>query len=494
LKINPLTPKSNEQPTHYAMRVAEWYKSWQKVKTELGQYFTPQPVAEFMTQGIQTQQTTLRVLDAGAGMGILACAVCENVLANIELIAYEIDNQIADCLEIVLDYTRQWMSTQGRLLTYTIHRHDFILCNAHALALSLNDDALFDVVISNPPYLKISKADPRAVLAERIVHGQPNLYVLFMAVGGALLRAGGQFIFITPRSYMSGAYFQRFREFFWALMNITTVHLFVSRKDVFESVLQESMIIWAERGSQNHEFRVSSSIDSKNLHQSQQNDFVFQDLLGEGSVLHIPLSHKDFHITKLFQTWAGRLEHYGMAVSTGRVVAFRASQWIETEGDITQNHAPLLWLHNIQSMQWQWPVEAKPQYISVKASKSLLVSNQNYILMRRFSPKEGRRLTATPYTSTLNTQWLGLENHLNYIYRKIGEMSELEIYGLSIFLSSQWVDAYLRQVSGNTQIGATEIRNLPLPPLESIEEMGRLYLGNTMDIDSIVAETLGIYA
>ena len=62
----------------------------------------------------------------------------------------------------------------------------------------------FDVVISNPPYFKIGKADPCATAASIVVHGQPNIYALFIAVGATLLRQGGDFITITPRSFASG--------------------------------------------------------------------------------------------------------------------------------------------------------------------------------------------------------------------------------------------------------------------------------------------------
>lgn len=52
-------------------------------------------------------------------------------------------------------------------------------------------------------------------------------------------------VYIIPRSWTSGAYFERFRRYLFDNCVLTNVHLFESRDKVFEgdSVLQETMII-----------------------------------------------------------------------------------------------------------------------------------------------------------------------------------------------------------------------------------------------------------
>src|SRR5277367_3586652 len=78
-----------------------------------------------------------------------------------------------------------------------------------------------------------------------VVHGQPNIYALFMAVTASLLRNGGEFLFITPRSFASGPYFRLFREKFFAAVRPVGVHVFGSRREAFgrDEVLQESIIL-----------------------------------------------------------------------------------------------------------------------------------------------------------------------------------------------------------------------------------------------------------
>ena len=136
---------------------------------------------------------------------------------------------------------------RGRHLKFKVIRDDFVMARGGALLSS--DAAEFDVVISNPPYFKISKSDPRAQAAAAVVHGQPNIYAIFMAISAALLKPEGQLVCITPRSYSAGNYFSRFRDYFFARMRPRAIYLFDLRRDVFSDVLQESIILLAERFS-----------------------------------------------------------------------------------------------------------------------------------------------------------------------------------------------------------------------------------------------------
>jgi adenine-specific DNA-methyltransferase len=73
----------------------------------------------------------------------------------------------------------------------------------------------------------------------------------------------------------------------------------------------------------------------------------------------------------------------------------------------------------------------------------------------------------------LPAHFLGLENHLNYIHRPNGTLSEEEVWGLAVLYNSAFFDAYFRALNGNTQVSATELRVMRLPPLEVIVEIGR---------------------
>lgn len=485
-------PLPDEPPAAYAYRFGQWYLSWNKPDKALGQFFTPLSVARFMADLIPIRAGLIRVLDPGAGIGILACALCEVANGDIELEAYEVDGQLAGYLDTCLSYAQIWMKSKNRCLSYTIVRDDFVLTYGDSLNEAM--DTPFDIVISNPPYFKLSKADPRARVAERVVRGQPNIYALFMAVSAALLRDGGHVVFITPRSYAAGQYFSRFRQYFFSLVRPRVIHLFESRRDVFDDVLQESLIMLAERSTENGEVVLSSSanFDFSRIVRRTKSTI---EILGKDDVLHLPLSEQDDAIAEIVGSWTGGLHQYEMEISTGPVVPFRAVSLVTRAGDVPSTHAPLLWMQNIKPMRCDWPLWHKGQYLALQGADKLLLPNQNYVLLRRFSTKEERqRLTAAPYLADLDTPVIGLENHLNYIHRPNGCLTEDETRGLAVLLNSTLMDSYFRIFSGNTQVSATELRNLPLPPLEAIVELGRLAAYSNHDVDTLTTEVLGLYA
>lgn len=207
-----------------------------------GLYLTPPEVADFMASQALPSGALVKVLDPAAGPGILVCAMVEALVqrpdapARIEVTAYEIDAKLAKVLTSVLAELTTWAADQGIEVVAIVENRDFVLACAPALETEaglfphLKAADAFDVVIANPPYFKLNKADPRAQAAAAVVHGQPNIYGLFMAIAAAALRPGGALIFITPRSFASGPYFRRFREHFFACIRPELVHVFASHK------------------------------------------------------------------------------------------------------------------------------------------------------------------------------------------------------------------------------------------------------------------------
>lgn len=436
----------------------------------------------------------LRILDPGAGMGILACALCESLalrypaLRSIDLITYELDPTLEPLLRCSLDALQRWLKSRQIDLRYVIYLKDFVLDCAGVLhrSIRLFDDEKLpgdrDIVIMNPPYFKVAKSDPRACAVASIVYGQPNIFSFFMALGAAMLRPGGEYISITPRSFAAGAYFQRFREYFFASMRPTHIHLFESRTEAFgkDEVLQENIIMRALNSPANnqghHTVAISWSTGIADLAQRSQRPVPYEDMLDQRRVFHIPARVDDDRVRQRVLSWPGSLHAYGWQISTGPVVAFRARSYLTEQYIDALQTAPFLWMHNVIPMHIQWPhlVKGKAQQIMLDAPSPLLVPNKTCVLLRRFSPKESqRRIIAAPYLKgSLVSSVLGLENHLNYVYAPGGEMTTAEATGLAALLNSQLIDRYIRLFNGNTQVNAVEFRALPLPPLEQIRSLG----------------------
>ncbi len=509
-----LSPQLQHRPASYADRIGQEYLRLASAEDRRlrGQFFTPVEIADFMARLYPTtERTSLRILDPGAGAGILSCALCEAIATSgkvkeLAIDAYESDANLAGCLEKSLSYLKDWLRQKSVSLTFRIIREDFVLANAEALAEKASlflakPENNYDLIIANPPYFKLPKSDPRAKAAEAIVCGQPNIYAIFMAVSAALLKAGGEMICITPRSYTAGPYFRLFREKFFARMLPQAIHLFDSRTETFgrDDVLQESLILRARRAdgwmaaTPQTMVEVSRSASSQDLAEREIRRVPVSEVLdfaGKDKVLRLLLADEDERVLNLVRQWPGSLQSYGMEISTGPVVPFRATEFINGNAEKLQSRAPLLWMQNVSAMRIEWPVAArnKAQHIADnEQSRYLLVKNRNYVLLRRFSAKEAaRRLVAAPLlANTFDAPFIGLENHLNYVYRRKSDLSEKEAFGLAALLNSSLIDSYFRTSNGNTQISATELRALPLPPLALIEKLGERVIGAEADLETI---------
>jgi adenine-specific DNA-methyltransferase len=512
-KVIVPAPMPEEDSVSYAERLGTWYSSQttEPHRRNFGIFFTPSSIARHMG-GLCRNGTGhfVRILDPSAGTGILGCAAAEAISQSadaprhIELVCYEVDEGLRDLLEAALSHLRRRLGPRGIRFRFRIESSDFLIANAEAIEAGLLrfGDPMFDAVICNPPYFKIPKSDPRARACSRVVYGQPNIYGLFMAIGASLLREGGRLVFITPRSYASGPYFQRFREFFFNLIRPTDIHVFDSRTDAFSDVLQETAITagtrltnW-DRTERRQRIRLTRSTGADDIVSASTRTLPLSSVLrGDCAhrVLYFPASKDHDRVSALVRGWPGSLHDYGWAVSTGPVVAFRAKRFLADKPE--RNTVPLLWLQNVAAMRVHWPARTrKAQYLlSCRESESLLVPNRNYVVLRRFSAKEERRrLTAAPQlAASLSFDMIGLENHLNFVHKPHGNLSPDEAYGLAALLNSRLLDTYFRISSGNTQVSATELRALRLPSLSVIRAIGKRVRIKPTDFEVVVGEELG---
>ena len=490
-------PPEDNSPVAFCYWLARLYSAHasETHRKSQGQFFTPPVIARFMAGLSAPLNSGAWVVEPGAGTGILIAALAEHFVRQWgchewRVTAYETEPALQPALALALGYTRHWLNEQGIHFSFEIKPDDFILANASRLRPApllepLVEQAAPQLVVSNPPYFKVPKSDPRVSVLKEVVHGQPNIYALFMAASAKLLRPDGQLIFITPRSFCSGTYFRQFRKWFFQTIAVERIHLFESRTEAFErdEVLQENIIFTGTKTVTQRDFiGVSSSHGATDLGAVDVQHIPVCDLLDldtPEAVLSIPIGPADTSIRQVFNHWSGRLRTLGFEISTGPIVPFRTDALVNAGSEDAT--APVVWVQHVGRMAVTWPLMrfAKPQWIRVKPdTRSLLLPNANFVLVRRFSPKEeNSRITAAPYLKgELPSEFLGVENHVNYIHKPGGILSQTETLGLAAFLNSRWVEHYFRVSSGNTQVSATELRNLPLPSLDKIRRIGERLL------------------
>jgi adenine-specific DNA-methyltransferase len=508
------------QLAEYAVRLQSEYiaRTTSAHRKECGQVFTPPEIARFMANLFSTVPRRFRLLDPGAGAGSLTVAVCERVLRlrsprRLEIHLFEPEPDLAEALRRNMEHCARVLGGAGHGLTFTIQQEDFIAAasphlNGQATLFGPTVPDKFDGVIMNPPYFKVRKDSEHARLMERVVHGQPNAYAFFLALAARLLAPDGELVAVTPRSFCNGLYFRGFRRWFFKRMSLEHVHLFESRTEAFKEaeVLQESVITKSHKLGQPVRIVTITGSYGKDIPkhlkgQELPHAEIVDNSCGE-CLVKIPVTDDDCKIMRLVEALPCRFEQTGLRISTGPVVTFRATDLVLQQRD-GESVVPLLMPHNIKPYRTEWPIARKqhPVYIidsEASRKRKLLVPTRNYVVLKRFSAKEEkRRLTAACLLrSEQETERIGLENHLNYIYHVDRELSEDETFGIAALFNSTLLDRYFRILSGNTQVNATEIRNLHFPSLQVLADIGRevrsLPEKNPARVERIVVGALGV--
>ena len=191
-------------------------------------------------------------------------------------------------------------------------------------------------------------------------------------------------------------------------------------------------------------------------------------------VVRVTTSTLDQEIIEVIDRLPQRFCDLDFKISTGPVVTFRSTQFLKNVR--SANTAPLLWMHNVRPFITRFPEKnGKPTHIEVTdSSKRLLLPARRYVLLKRFTAKEEKRRLVAGIVEPEDSysEWVGLENHLNYIYRSNSELTSAEAFGLAAWFNSSLVDRYFRVISGSTQVNATEIRTLPVPDQSTLVEIG----------------------
>jgi adenine-specific DNA-methyltransferase len=420
---------------------------------------------------------------------------------------YETDPNVLPVLRQTIQHCRHVLAAAGKEFNATIIEEDFVLRRpAESLYAPVPRTGYADAVIMNPPYAKLAKDSPQARAFAEIVHGQPNVYALFMAAAVELLRPGGELIAITPRSYCNGLYFREFRRWLLARMSLRHIHLFESRRATFKDseVLQECIItVAAKRETQDAEIMVSVS-HGADINEVKPCPYAASTIIDDTAgdcVIRLPAESSDLEIMRVVESWAGTFADRGLRISTGPVVAFRATDYLLDSAD-QPDAVPLISIHNVRPFATVWPVAKGTKPVAFKATNgaaSLVLPARNYVLLRRFSAKEEqRRLTASPYLPSADERRrsVALENHINYVTHTTRELTEGEVGGLVALFNSALLDRYFRVVSGNTQVNATEIRSMPFPDLRTIGQIGKHVVGLGWNdrnmIESRVLDVLGV--
>lgn len=461
----------------------------QASRHELGQFLTPAHIAEFMASLFEERRNHWELLDAGAGAGALTAALVRQICGErrkpqrISVTAFELDPAMFEPLQNTMAECQRLCDRAGIDFSSTTRFEDFIEAAVPMAAGDLfsGQPLRFNAAIVNPPYRKIRSNSPTRQALRSAGIETSNLYAAFVALIAKLLAQEGELVAITPRSFCNGPYFKPFREDFLNTMSLRRLHVFDSRSAAFsrDDVLQENIIVHAVKGAPKPR-QVTISTSSGEPHGAVNSRLVdFGEVVLPNDLeqfIHLQVDEQHSNAKSAMTRLDASLADLGLGVSTGRVVAFRATSYLrEQPGEAT---VPLIYPCHFNGGFVHWPrtPSRKPNAIlNDSRTRDLLVPAGVYVLVKRFTAKEERRrVVACIYDSQrIPASLVGFENHLNYFHVSGHGLSLDLAKGLAAFLNSTVVDVYFRQFSGHTQVNATDLRSLNYPSSSTLKRLGR---------------------
>jgi adenine-specific DNA-methyltransferase len=457
-------------------------------QAELGQFFTPVWVAELMASMVPLRHGHVRVLDPGAGAGVLCSTYGAHLLrdatraSRLSVTAFEIDQSLRPFLDRSTQAIVNAWEAHGLPVDIDIRMEDFAdSASRHGLGDLFSNEAVHDVAILNPPYRKLgSGSDLRARLDALGIHA-PNLYAAFLGLAATQVAEGGAIVAIVPRSFCNGTYFRRFRRFLLEACTLREVHLFRHRNRAFrqDSVLQENVILSLIRGSDDSPtVRLSFSdgtAQGSTWHRDVRRDQILHPADAD-QYIHLPEDEWNERVAGACRGLPTDLQGLGVRVSTGPVVDFRHKDSLGHDAPIREESVPMLYPLNFRTLVAEWPVEGKkPQFLAANArTVKSLVETGWYVVTKRFSSKEEKRRVVASVIDPerFESGRLAIENHLNFFHAEGGPLDRALALGLATFLNSTLVDRYFRQFSGHTQVNAGDLRKIRYPSRESLSNVG----------------------
>lgn len=457
-------------------------------RSEIGQFLRPADIAQFMSSLFESAPQQVKILDPGAGAGVLF-AICvetlisqENRPLSIKVVAYETDDAILPHLEETMKRCQSLCTSAGIAFQGIVRTEDFV-----SAAIAETRGTLFTVprerfthAILNPPYMKINR---RTAMSRKLYSSDievANLYAVFVWLSMLLLKPGGQMVAITPRSFCNGPYFKKFRVAFLRTMGLKRIHLFESRKKAFgdDDVLQENIIYHAVRAIQKPKSVTISMSKSFDFNKARALSVPYSQVVPSDDLdmfIHLDVGDTGASLAERIKRFPSSLCKLGLSVSTGRVVDFRSQEYLRQTSE--QGTVPLIYPCHFLNGFIKWPAKSgkKPNAIASSPKTSdLLVKAGFYVLTKRFSSKEQlRRVVAAIYDpARVDACLVGFENHLNYFHKQGSGLPANLAKGLAIYLNSSIVDQYFRLFSGHTQVNATDLRKMPYPTWEQLVRLG----------------------
>jgi adenine-specific DNA-methyltransferase len=458
------------------------------LRSELGMFYTPPALTDRLLdlaeeQGIKWQSA--RVLDPACGGGAFLLPVAMRIrramagksqaqqlkVISTNLCGFEIDPFAAWLTQAWLEIgLADLLASTGQKLPPIVKVCDTLNQQPRGI--------LFDLVIGNPPYGRLSLNPEQRKHFKRSLYGHANLYGVFTDIALRWACPSGVIAYLTPTSFLAGEYFKCLRSLLAEEAAPVAIDFIDARKGVFEDVLQETMLaIYRRSGKPTrtsvHYFEVSSDTTGQITHAGH-----FKLPKDPSNPWLAPRVPRHQALVDRLEQMKHRLADWGYGVSTGPLV------WNRHKPQLRKTKAkdtlPLVWaeaiaapgvfIHRAQKRNHE-------PYFKIEQGDDWLKVETPCVLVQRTTAKEqARRLIAAEMPRSFIEQHgaVVVENHLNMV-RPLGKKKpKISPAAVAAVLNSSVVDDAFRCISGSVAVSAFELEALPLPSPTKMAKVEKL--------------------
>ncbi len=487
----------------------------EKSKSEnirLGRLFTKKDTARLMAGMLRLDEgkTVYTVLDPGAGTGILTAAAIEEICKKyssckqIFVTCYENDPVFIPMLKDNLERIRKKCRHDYNVKLYiTVYEENYLTDSKNHYTVSFFDDVVedkFDIIICNPPMDLIGKSTPECETVGGVTQLKISTAFLFAKLAKRHLEDKGQLVIMLPTLVASASALTSFRKEMAAELSLERIHLFIGKqKNARRAIpLKKTVILAYGKCEKPETVTISTSSDSgKDVTELPPlpYDFVVDK---EDGVLTLPKNAEDTKIVKYISSFPETLSGLGLKMSTGLIIDSKCEGLLFTEPIKTS--VPVIRPSHMKSGQIQFPQPIKRQYVA-PVNPSLVQKNKNMVIIKRVPAKsDDRFVNASIYMAAQLPayKYISTHNKINFIDTKDKncEICPRLAFGLFALLNSTIYDRYISIVSKSKQINSKEMRELPLPARNIIENIGMRLMAvrqtSVAACDQIVNPTLHI--
>lgn len=440
----------------------------------LGRYFTPKATAALLADGLPIpEREELRLLDAGAGTGILTAAAIEAIcraghVRRVIVDAYETDGRftpvLADNLERI---RRRARHDYGVRLEIHVIAEDF-LADAHGLA-EPSECKRYDIVLLSPPTGVPAEGSSAEAFCRRVLPRGTDLALLFAEAAAARLADAGVMAAILPLSFADSIHAAPLRERLFARAPLIALTLDGGRRGQRRD---KTMLAYFRYGEEPEALsvRVMGEGGLRELSPIPYHVAVFSS---EYKVL-LAKSNEDVALVRTMDSLPCRLSDFGLVVKTGLAISARYPECMRPSRE--GGAVPLLHPAGLIDGQMCFPPPARKNSYILPRIPSLSEPNRTMVLLKRVPAKrDGRHLVVGVYFSGQlpHDARISTDNKLNVIRAAEGEMDADLASGLAAVLSSAYYERYLTLTGSLSHVNAGALSALPLPDRETVLAIGR---------------------